>query len=201
MHSEAIFAKISAIRGSFSATVGKAMPTVRKLSTEEVERITRRRLRFPRLPAPPPEDLPLRAYNTGEEENDASWGDQAAYVTMRARPRVGDIVRIGAGDETGIVLATRERTGGGWSAVEALIDEGRYLVPAPAVGPVLGRPRGVTRMDHPRRRTHGWFVRVGYAGMGKQARHTRLFSDMSYGGIAAALRAALHYRVAAECGR
>jgi hypothetical protein len=92
----------------------------------------------------------------------------------------------------------RTRSTGGWSAAELLLDGRRYLVPAPALGERLGRPRGVTRIDHPSHRTYGWFVRIGYAGLGKRARHTRLFSDRIHGGIASSLRAALAFRSAVE---
>lgn len=166
------------------------MPHVRKLSPAEVQQIERRRA--PRQPRIAAEELPLHAYDAGD--GDGEWGDSASYVTLAPRPRVGDLMEVGAAGERGVVLAVRARSTGGWSAAEMLVDGRRYLVPAPAVGRSLGRPRGVSRIDHPARRTYGWFVRVGYAGLGKQARHTRFFSDGLHGGIAAALRAALSFR-------
>lgn len=171
------------------------MPQVRKLTIEEVARLERRPT--PRL-APPAEDLPLHDYDTGDGDGEGPWGDTAAYVTMAPRPRLGDLVQVGPHGDTGVVLEVRTRSTGGWSAAEVLVDGRRYLVPAPVIGERLGRPRGITRIDHPSHRTHGWFVRVGYSGLGKQARHTRFFSDRTHGGVAAALRAALAFRNSAE---
>jgi len=171
------------------------MPQIRKLTAEEVTRLERRSV--PR-PTPPAEDLPLHVYDAGDGDGGDDWGDTAAYVTMAPRPRIGDNVAVGAYGDSGIVLAVRTRSTGGWSAAEILLDSRRYLVPAPLIGERLGRPRGVTRIDHPTHRTHGWFVRIGYARLGKNARHARLFSDRLHGGIAASLRAALAFRDAVE---
>lgn len=54
-------------------------------------------------------------------------------------------------------------------------------------------PRGLTRIDQPSTRTHGWFVRVGYYRRRDgtyRARHTGFFGDFTYGGKRKALAAA-----------
>jgi hypothetical protein len=173
------------------------MPLVRKLTAEEVARIERRGAPRRATRDAPTEDLALQVFDLGEG-GEEGWGDSGAYLTMRPRPRRGDLVEIGAEGEHGIVLAVQARPSGAWIAVEVLIDGGRYLVPAPVVGRVTGRPHGISRIDHPARRTYGWFVRVGYAGRGKRPRVSRFFSDRLHGGPAAALRAAVAFRDAAE---
>lgn len=55
---------------------------------------------------------------------------------------------------------------------------------------------GISRIDQPSTRTHGWFVRVGYhvrRDGGYGARHTRFFGDVSNGGKRKALKAAEKY--------
>jgi hypothetical protein len=65
----------------------------------------------------------------------------------------------------------------------------------PAVLPTPRDKRGITRIDHPTHRTHGWFARV-YGG--KQPRASKFFSDLKYGGVEAALAAAEEWRDAAR---
>ncbi|HYU01933.1 MAG TPA: hypothetical protein VEK85_16285 [Gemmatimonadales bacterium] len=58
------------------------------------------------------------------------------------------------------------------------------------------RPRGISRIDQPSTRTHGWFVRAGFYARpnGTYApRHRRFFGDFTYGGKRRALRAAEAY--------
>ena len=58
------------------------------------------------------------------------------------------------------------------------------------------RPRGISRIDQDSTRTHGWFVRVGYAADKKgtyRARHTKYFGDASNGGKKKALEAAIKF--------
>jgi len=58
------------------------------------------------------------------------------------------------------------------------------------------RPRGISRIDQDSTRTHGWFVRVGYAADRKgtyRARHTKYFGDASHGGKKKALEAAIKF--------
>jgi hypothetical protein len=55
------------------------------------------------------------------------------------------------------------------------------------------RRRGISRIDQPEKRTHGWFVRVGYHERRDGSygpRHTRFFGDASHGGKGKALTAA-----------
>jgi hypothetical protein len=55
---------------------------------------------------------------------------------------------------------------------------------------------GISRIDQPSTRTHGWFVRVGYHARrdgSYGARHTRFFGDVTNGGQRKALRAAEKY--------
>ena len=55
---------------------------------------------------------------------------------------------------------------------------------------------GISRIDQPSTRTHGWFVRVGYhvrRDGSYGARHTRFFGDVSHGGKRRALKAAEKY--------
>lgn len=55
------------------------------------------------------------------------------------------------------------------------------------------RRRGISRIDQPSKRTHGWFVRVGYHERRDGSygpRHTKFFGDASHGGKQKALTAA-----------
>ncbi len=67
-----------------------------------------------------------------------------------------------------------------------------------------GRPvhrRGISRIDQPSTRTHGWFVRAGFdkRADGRYApRHRKFFGDASYGGKRRALRAAQEYLAIVE---
>ena len=58
------------------------------------------------------------------------------------------------------------------------------------------RRRGISRIDQPSTRTHGWFVRAQFRDRpdGTNApRHQKFFGDHSYGGKRAALQAAKEY--------
>lgn len=58
------------------------------------------------------------------------------------------------------------------------------------------RRRGISRIDQPSTRTHGWFVRAGFyeRSDGKYVpRYRRFFGDVTYGGKRAGLRAAKEY--------
>ena len=55
------------------------------------------------------------------------------------------------------------------------------------------RRPGISRIDQPSTRTHGWFVRVGYHERRDGTygpRHTKFFGDVSHGGKAKGLKAA-----------
>jgi hypothetical protein len=58
------------------------------------------------------------------------------------------------------------------------------------------RRRGISRIDQPERRTHGWFVRTGFyrrADGRYVPRHSKFFADLSHRGKRRALRAAIEY--------
>jgi hypothetical protein len=59
-----------------------------------------------------------------------------------------------------------------------------------------GRRPGISRIDQPSTRTHGWFVRAGFhtRSDGTSApRHRKFFGDFTYGGKRSALKAAAEY--------
>ncbi|HXG98558.1 MAG: hypothetical protein DMD25_13330 [Gemmatimonadetes bacterium] len=71
-----------------------------------------------------------------------------------------------------------------------------------------GRPvrrRGISRIDQPSTRTHGWFVRAEFykrADSTYAPRHRKFFGDAGYGGKRRALRAAQEYlAIVARGGR
>lgn len=53
-------------------------------------------------------------------------------------------------------------------------------------------PLGMSRIDQPATRTHGYFIRLGYhkTSRGWRPRMSAFFGDATYGGKAAAMRAA-----------
>ena len=58
------------------------------------------------------------------------------------------------------------------------------------------RQRGISRIDQPSTRTHGWFVRAGFYKRRDGSylpRHRKFFGDVTYGGKRRALRAARAY--------
>jgi hypothetical protein len=66
------------------------------------------------------------------------------------------------------------------------------------------RRRGISRIDQPTTRTHGWFVRTGFYRRrdGTYApRHKAFFGDVTYGGKRRALRAAQAYLAKLPVGR
>jgi hypothetical protein len=85
-----------------------------------------------------------------------------------------------------------------FSQREAL-DAFRAPAPDPKTLPVRLRPKttrhkGVTRIDHPAKRTFGYFVRVTW----NKQRRSKFFSDSVHGDRLAALSAALEWRNEAE---
>lgn len=117
---------------------------------------------------------------------------------MKEQPHIGDIVQIeteAEGTTTGIVLGIRADDAAGWEAAELLVHGKQQWLSKADISQVVGRLKGISRIDQPSRRTHGWFVRV-YDG--KKARASRLFSDQKYHGIGAALEAALAFHAAAS---
>lgn len=66
------------------------------------------------------------------------------------------------------------------------------------------RRRGISRIDQPSTRTHGWFVRAAFHRRpdGTYApRHRKFFGDVTYGGKRRALRAAQEYLAIVARGR
>ena len=58
------------------------------------------------------------------------------------------------------------------------------------------RRRGISRIDQPSTRTHGWFVRAGFHRRRDGSygpRHQKFFGDATYGGKRKALHAAQDY--------
>ena len=58
------------------------------------------------------------------------------------------------------------------------------------------RRRGISRIDQPSTRTHGWFVRAGFhtrADGTSAPRHRKFFGDVGYGGKRKSLKAATAY--------
>ena len=83
---------------------------------------------------------------------------------MKDLPIIGDIILVKAADglpeRTGIVLRVRTRKDGYWTAAELLVDGGVRWMNKGQLVRVVGRPKGISRIDQPSRRTHGWFVRI-----------------------------------------
>src|SRR5216117_2857531 len=74
--------------------------------------------------------------------------------------------------------------------------QGRTLFPYTTLFRSSVRRRGISRIDQPSTRTHGWFVRAGFHTRpdGTSApRHRKFFGDVSYGGKRRALKAAAQY--------
>ena len=66
------------------------------------------------------------------------------------------------------------------------------------------RRRGISRIDQPSTRTHGWFVRAEFHLRPNGTygpRHRKFFGDVSHGGKRRALRAAKNYLAKLERGR
>lgn len=54
--------------------------------------------------------------------------------------------------------------------------------------------KGISRIDQPERKTHGWYVRVRFNGQ----QRAKFFSDEAHGGREQALEKSVHYRDRAE---
>jgi len=66
------------------------------------------------------------------------------------------------------------------------------------------RRRGISRIDQPSTRTHGWFVRAGFYRRRDGSyvpRHRKFFGDVGNGGKRRALRAAKDYLAKVERSR
>ena len=160
------------------------MPRIRKLSAEEVwhieaeQRATARAEDAATQLATPPRSSEPR---------------QGRSIRTNP-PSIGDIVDM-PGRERGIVVQVRRALDGSWDYAEVLVSGQRRWIRADLIGTIVGRPVGISRIDHPRKRTYGWYVR---AYTGRTTRVARFFSDLKYGGRAAALGAAITYREAAQ---
>lgn len=63
------------------------------------------------------------------------------------------------------------------------------------------RRRGISRIDQPSTRTHGWFVRAGFYKRRDGSygpRHRKFFGDVTHGGKRRALHAAQDYLAALD---
>ncbi len=119
---------------------------------------------------------------------------------MKEQPRIGDIVTFQSPDQedgpsTGIVLRVRTRRDGMWTAAELLVDDEVCWMRRGSISRIVGRPKGISRIDQESTRTHGWYVRLYEEGKVVQA---RLFSDKKHTGTGPALRAALDFHRAAQ---
>jgi hypothetical protein len=120
-------------------------------------------------------------------------------IAVRTKPRIGDIVAIkpshGKSDPLmGIVLSVRAHKDNSWTGAEIYHEGQVHWFTRGQIERIVGRPKGISRIDQPTRRTHGWFVRVDYEG--KNPRLARLFSDQKFHGISESLRAALEFYAA-----
>jgi signal peptidase I len=159
------------------------MPNVRKLTPEEVREIEERDQR--RSVSRDGGRLRVR------EEPPPHFDER--YFTTRPAPRLGDIVKLKGGYEgRGIIVRVIQRDTG-WLAAEVLIGDELHWLDSSKIGSPIGRPRGISRIDQPRRRTHGWFVRL-YEG--SATRLARMFSDRKHAGSGHALKAAIDFHSA-----
>lgn len=160
------------------------MPQIRKLTPEELHEIEARERQA---------NLAQQLYGPSGEPPHQSSDD---LLVIEVEPRIGDVVQIMLPEITltGVVLSCSGDPGS-WKAMQLLVDGKRRWFTTGTVARVLGRPRGISRIDHPARRTHGWYVRLYNRGV---PRLSRLFSDGQYHGITGSLEAALAFHQAAE---
>ncbi len=161
------------------------MPQVRKLTPEEVMRIEH---------SQQPYQMQMPRISIYERARTAMCSPfDETHFTNRPAPRIGDIVsfhdQTSPFDQQGIVLHVHELQHG-WVGVLLNNDQGQQWVSSKNVGASIGRPRGISRIDQPLRRTHGWFVRIYDQGKPIVA---RMFSDGKYGNIGLALEAAMGF--------
>lgn len=158
------------------------MPRVRKLTPAEVRQLEAE------------QHATTRAWGAADRlaDHTTTWEPRQARFLRTRPPLIGDVVDL-AGRQKGIVLQVRRARDDSWDYAELLVRGSQRWVRADQIGPVIGRPVGISRIDHPRKRTYGWFVR---GNKGKSNEVSRFFSDMKYGGRAAALGAALAYQQA-----
>jgi hypothetical protein len=79
------------------------------------------------------------------------------------------------------------------AALQTMVEPDPRKLP-PRLRPKTTRYKGITRIDHPAKRTFGYFVRVTW----NKQRRSKFFSDSVYGDRLAALSAAIEWRHAAE---
>lgn len=161
------------------------MPQVRKLTAEEIQRIEHTERQYQM-------QLPRMSVYERARSGLRSPFDEA-HSTDRPAPRIGDIVPfcdpLSQYQNQGIVLHVHE-VHRGWVAALLSSERGQHWISAQHIGPSIGRPRGISRIDQPLRRTHGWFVRIYDQGKPIVA---RMFSDGKHGNIGLALEAALDF--------
>lgn len=110
------------------------------------------------------------------------------------------VLRYSPPPEIEAELIARLRSEHGSSARSEAEDALRAIAAAdtrrlpPRLRPKTTRHKGITRIDHPAKRTFGYFVRVTW----NKQRRSKFFSDSVYGDRLAALSAALEWRNKAE---
>ncbi len=148
------------------------------------------------------------------EDAHYAWVSQPAtlYITQSRYPRntpiLGDVLRITMpeGETTkpaiGVVIDIQSQSEGHLSALQlAMAEGGERWITKQEIAQWLGRLKGISRIDQPRKMIHGkvhggtrgWFVRLY---KGTKPFMTCSFSDSSAGSRRAALRAALAYHAA-----
>jgi hypothetical protein len=157
---------------------------VRKLTPDELREIAEHERQ---------DALALQAFGPPEAPPLPRPGDA---VERLVEARVGDLLALALdeGELRGVLLRVQSE-GERWTAAQLLCDGQRRWLSRGRIVANLGRPRGISRIDHPARRTHGWFVRIYAQG---RARVARLFSDGRYGGVSEALEAALAFHESQE---
>lgn len=161
------------------------MPHIRKLTAEEIRRIEHNECQY-QIQVPR-----TSVYERARMGMRSSFDE--SHRATRAAPRIGDIVSFreepALVEQQGIVLHVHE-VNDGWVAALIRSDIGQRWVSAQLIGATIGRPRGISRIDQPLRRTHGWFVRIYDQGKPIVA---RMFSDGKYGNVGRALEAAMEF--------
>lgn len=113
--------------------------------------------------------------------------DHLAVLRYEAPPLIGEDMLAS--------LRAERNTSNTTSRDEALAALRATAMPDPKTLPARLRPKttkhkGITRIDHPAKRTFGYFVRITW----NKERRSKFFSDSVYGDRLAALSAALEWR-------
>lgn len=135
-----------------------------------------------------PPNARLDSYGAHADPSYTHADDHMAALRYEAPPMIGE-------DLLASLRAERSSS----SRDEALAALRATAMPDPKTLPARLRPKttkhkGITRIDHPAKRTFGYFVRVTW----NKQRRSKFFSDSVYGDRLAALDAALEWRNEAE---